>query len=81
MLAVNVLRTDGDFCHLRAGHKYWPKSLRLSKYSYMTIHWKDLQRHFLMVTLVFQFTHSWGKIKFSEFFSKNLIPQRIEVKS
>jgi hypothetical protein len=38
----------------------------------MTIHWKALEKHFLMVTLVFRFTEFLGKSIFSEFFSKNL---------
>jgi glucose-6-phosphate-specific signal transduction histidine kinase len=27
----------------------------------MTIHWKALEEHFLMVPLVFLFTHFWGQ--------------------
>jgi hypothetical protein len=37
----------------------------------MTIHWKALEEHFLMVPFVFRFTHFLGKNAFSEFFSKN----------
>jgi hypothetical protein len=41
-----------------------PKKLRLSKPTDMTIHWKALEEHFLMVPLVFM------ENAFSEFFSK-----------
>jgi hypothetical protein len=34
-----------------------PKILRFSKHTDMTIHWKALEDHFLMVQLVFWFTH------------------------
>jgi hypothetical protein len=39
----------------------------------MTIHWKALEEHFLVVPLVFQSTILRGiwKSAFSEFFSKN----------
>jgi hypothetical protein len=43
----------------RVGHRNCPKNLRLSKYTDMTIHWKALEEHFLMV-LVFRFTHFRG---------------------
>jgi hypothetical protein len=38
----------------------------------MTIHWKALEEHFLMVTLVSLFNHFPEKNAFSEFFSKKL---------
>jgi hypothetical protein len=38
----------------------------------MTIHWKALEKHFLMVPLVFQFIHFQGENAFSGFFSKTL---------
>jgi hypothetical protein len=50
---INSLRTDGDFCH--QGHERiqkLPKKLRSLKYTDMvdmTIHWKALVEHFLMV--------------------------------
>jgi hypothetical protein len=47
-----------------------PQNLRLSKHTDMTIHWKGLEGHFLMVPLVFQFNHFRGKDSFSEFFSQ-----------
>jgi hypothetical protein len=48
------------------------KHLRLSKDTDMTIHWKGLEEHFLMVhvPLVLRFNHFWGEIPFSEFFSQ-----------
>jgi hypothetical protein len=39
------------------GHRNSPKHLRLSKPTDMTIHWKALEEHFLMVPLVFRFNH------------------------
>jgi hypothetical protein len=48
---------------------------RLLKHTDMTIHWKALEEHFLMVPLVFQFNHFWGENAFSDFFlSKILSP-------
>jgi hypothetical protein len=51
-----------------------PKNL-LSKQTDMTIHWKALGEHVLMVPLVVQyyelFNHFWWKDAFSEFFSNN----------
>jgi hypothetical protein len=46
--------------------------LRLSKPTDMAIHWKDLEEHFLMVSLVFQFNHEMPttvklKIKYPDF--------------
>jgi hypothetical protein len=38
----------------------------------MTIHWKALEEHFLMVPFVFHFNHFQGENVFSEFVSKNL---------
>jgi hypothetical protein len=38
----------------------------------MTIHWKALEEHFLMVQLVFRFSHFQGKNEFFEFFSKKV---------
>jgi hypothetical protein len=50
-----------------AAHRNCSKNLSLSKHTDMTIHWKALQEHFLMVPLV-----SIQGDEFSEFFSKNL---------
>jgi hypothetical protein len=47
-----------------------PKILRLSKPTDMSIHWKALEEHFLMLSSVFRFNHIWGEKAFSEFFSK-----------
>jgi hypothetical protein len=44
----------------------------LLKHTDITIHWKALEEHFLMVPLVFWFNHFRGKKAFSEFFSKVL---------
>jgi hypothetical protein len=38
--------------------------LKLSKHSDMTIHFKALVEHFLMVPLIFRFSHSRGKMHF-----------------
>jgi hypothetical protein len=46
----------------------------LSVHTDMTIHWKALEEHFLMVPLVFRFNHFRGENAFSELFSKNLSP-------
>jgi hypothetical protein len=52
------------------GTQKLPKQLlkKLSKHTDMTIYWKALEEHFLMVPLVFQFI--FGENAFSEFFSK-----------
>jgi hypothetical protein len=70
-------RTDGDFCHQRAGHRNFPQKFK-SKDTEMTIHWKGLEEHFLMAQLVFPFKHFRGKKKnqFSDFFSKT--PQSLK---
>jgi hypothetical protein len=39
----------------RAGHRNCPKNLRLPKYTDMTINWKALDEHFLIVLLAFRF--------------------------
>jgi hypothetical protein len=44
----------------RAGHRNCPKRLRLLKHTDMTIHWKALEEHLLMVPLVFLFNHFRG---------------------
>jgi hypothetical protein len=54
-------------------HRNFPKQLRLSKHTDMTIHWKALEEHFLVVRLVFGFNNV-REDPFSEFFSKNLSP-------
>jgi hypothetical protein len=36
----------------------------------MTIHWKAIDDHLLMVPSVFHFNHFWVKNAFSEFFSE-----------
>jgi hypothetical protein len=46
---------------------------QMSKPSDMTIHWKALEEHFLMVPLVFLDNDFREKNAFSEIFSKNLI--------
>jgi hypothetical protein len=50
-------------------HRNCQTNLRLWKLTDMTIHWKALEEHFLMVPLVFRFYHFRGKNAFSEFFS------------
>jgi hypothetical protein len=47
------------------------KYLRLSKYTDMTIRWKGLEEHFLVVPFVFRFNNlGEGGESFSEFFFK-----------
>jgi hypothetical protein len=43
------------------------KNLRLSKPPDVTIHWKALEDHFLMVPLDFHLNHFWRKHAFSGF--------------
>jgi hypothetical protein len=72
----NSLRTDGDLCHQGWDAEIAPKNFRLSKNTDMTIHWKGLEEHILMVPLVFLFTDFRGKkkINFLKFSQKNLRP-------
>jgi hypothetical protein len=58
---------EGDFCHQGWGTEIAQK-IGLSKPTDMTIHWKALEKHFLMVPLVFRFNHFWKNNHFSEFF-------------
>jgi hypothetical protein len=60
--SINPLRTDGDFYHVTKGGT--EKLPQKNKIVDMTIHWKSLQEHILMVPLVFRFNHFWGKIIF-----------------
>jgi hypothetical protein len=49
---------------------------RLSKHTDMTIHWKALEEHFLMLsngTISHSIHPISGEVAFSEFFSKNLL--------
>jgi hypothetical protein len=66
--SFNSSRTDGDFCH--QGQDPQKLAKRLSEPADMTIHWKALEEHFLMVLLVFQFNHFWGKMHFLNLFTK-----------
>jgi hypothetical protein len=59
----------GDFCHHARDTEIVQKMLISSKHIDMTIHWKALEEHFLMVPLVFQFIFGTKK-SFSEFFSE-----------
>jgi hypothetical protein len=45
----------------------------------MTIRWKALEEHFLMVPLIFRFTHLRGKNAFSEFFSKEPVLKELKL--
>jgi hypothetical protein len=65
----------------KGGTQKLPNKFRLSKHTDMTIHWKALEEHFLMVPLLFRFSHFQGENPFSEFFSKNLSPERVKVVS
>jgi hypothetical protein len=42
------------------------KKIGVSKHTNMTIHWKALEEHFLMVPLVFRFNHFQGENAFSK---------------
>jgi hypothetical protein len=48
---------------IEVGHRNCPKHLRLSKHTDMTIRWKALEEHFLVVValVAFQFTRFQGK--------------------
>jgi hypothetical protein len=74
--AFKSSRTDGDFCHQGRDTEIGPKNVRLSQHTDMTIHWKALEKHFLMVSLCFRCNYFRGKKKrkksFSEF--ENLGP-------
>jgi hypothetical protein len=69
-----AFRPDGDFCHQGRDTEIAKKLLKLSKYTDVTIHWKALEEHFLMVyQLVFQFNH-FGEMLFLNFSKKHLSP-------
>jgi hypothetical protein len=65
----NPLRIDGDLCHQGQDTEIAPKTLRLSKPTDMTIHWKALGKDFLMVPLPVLLRFR-GKNAFSVFSSK-----------
>jgi hypothetical protein len=48
----NSVRTDGNFCHQGRDTEIEKKNLKLSETTDMTIHWKALEEHVLMVPLV-----------------------------
>jgi RNAse (barnase) inhibitor barstar len=58
----------------KGGTEKLRQNLRLSKHTDLTIHWKALEEHFLMVPLDFRFNHFQEKNAFSEFFSKHIRP-------
>jgi hypothetical protein len=59
------LRTGGDRSHQGQGTEIAQNILRLLKPTDMTIHWKALEMHILMVPFVFQFTNLRGENAFS----------------
>jgi hypothetical protein len=70
---IHFLRTAGELSP-RVGHKHLPpKYLRMSKPTDMTIHWKALDEHFMMLTLVFRFNHFWGEMHFLTFSQKTSV--------
>jgi hypothetical protein len=73
-MLLSSLRTDGDFCNQGRDTEIVFKNVRLSKLADMAIHWNVLEEHFLMVQLVFRFTHfrGGGGMHFLNFSSKNL---------
>jgi ABC-type uncharacterized transport system permease subunit len=54
------MRTDGDFCHQWRDTEIAQNNLRLLKRTDMTIHWKALGKHFMMVPLVVRFIQFLG---------------------
>jgi hypothetical protein len=64
--------TDVDFCHQGWDTNIAQKALGLSKHTDMTIHWKGIEQHFLMVPLVFRFIFR-GKLHFLTFSQKTLV--------
>jgi hypothetical protein len=50
-----------------------PKFFKLLKHTDMTIHWKMLEEHFLMVPLVFLFNHFRGKMHLLNFSPKKSV--------
>jgi hypothetical protein len=58
----------------KGGTQKLPQNVRLSKQTDMTIHWKALEEHFMMVPFIFRFNHFLGKNTFSEFFSQKTSP-------
>jgi mannitol-1-phosphate/altronate dehydrogenase len=50
----------------KGGTQKMPKEFRLSKPTDMTIHWKALEEHFLMVALIFRFNQFRGENVFSQ---------------
>jgi hypothetical protein len=62
-----IFRIDGDFWDTEI---QCPKNSRLVEPTDMTIHWKALEKHFLMVPVV-QVNHIWGKCIFWIFLSEN----------
>jgi hypothetical protein len=48
----NPLRTDGDFCHQGRDTEIAPNIFK-SAHTDMTIHWKALEDHFLLLPLFF----------------------------
>jgi hypothetical protein len=62
------------------GHRNCPKNLRLSKHTDMTIHWKAIEEHFLIVYTISIHPFS-GENPFSEFYPKILSPLELNVES
>jgi hypothetical protein len=59
-----------DFCHQGQDREIAQKIKIVETYADMTIHWKALEEHFLMVPLVLQFNHFQGTIHFLKFSPK-----------
>jgi hypothetical protein len=51
----------------------------MSKPTDVTIHWKALEKHFLMVPLVFKFNHFRGKINFLNFSQKTSVLKEFQM--
>jgi hypothetical protein len=67
-----TLSIDGDFYHQGRDTEISQKFKTVETYTDITIHWKALEVHFLMVPLVFRFQFS-GKF----FFNKVLMSPKI----
>jgi hypothetical protein len=56
----------------KGGTHKLPKAFKIVETD-MTIHWKALEEHVLIVPIVFLSSHFWGTNAFSEFFQKTSV--------
>jgi hypothetical protein len=63
--------TNDNFCHTWINTEWiYPKISKITNLINMTIHWKALEEHILMVLTVLGWIHYEGSYKFSEFYTK-----------